>query len=267
MLAYPSSALACLALALVTVPPPPARRRFAALFGPRTTKRKVLLPTVIRIAAVLTPLSLWLVGFGTMLAATVFAMTFAVRHRRRLRARRHCAELDHLLDGLEVIIGELRVGAHPSVAAEIAARETAGDASRAFAVSAARSRLGGGGASGLRQPNSAIAHDLSRVADAWQVAESHGLALAELLTAARTDLLGRKRFQARTRAALAGAHATAAVLSALPLLGLALGHLMGAAPLHILLTTPPGQLLLPLGTTLTCTGLLWTDAITRKVLR
>ncbi|MBF6236308.1 type II secretion system F family protein [Nocardia otitidiscaviarum] len=267
LLAYPSPALACLALALVTLPPPPARRRCAALFGPPVPERKVLSPFVLRVAVPLIPLSLWLVGFGTMLAAAVLAATLAVRHHRGRHARRHAAELAHLLDGLEVIIGELRVGAHPSAAAEIAARETAGDTSHAFAVSAARSRLGGSGASGLRQPNSAIAHDLSRVADAWQVAESHGLALAELLTAARTDLLGRKRFQARTRAALAGAHATAAVLSALPLLGLALGHLMGAAPLHILLTTPPGQLLLPLGTTLTCTGLLWTDAITRKVLR
>ncbi|WP_306363881.1 hypothetical protein [Nocardia sp. CC227C] len=267
MLAYPSSVLACLALALVAVPPPPARRRFAALFGAPVPKRTALPRTAVRIAVVLAPLSLWLAGFGTVLAAAVLTATLSVRHHRRVRARHRAAELARLLDGLEVIIGELRVGAHPSAAADIAARETTGDASHAFAVSAARSRLGGSGATGIRQPDTAIAVDLSRVADAWQVAESHGLALAELLTAARTDLLGRKRFQARTRAALAGAHATAAVLSALPLLGLALGHLMGAAPLRILFTTPPGQLLLPLGTTLTCTGLLWTDAITRKVLQ
>jgi tight adherence protein B len=169
------------------------------------------------------------------------------------------------LDALEAVIGELRVGAHPSVAAEVAAQEARGEAARAFAVSAARSRLGGSGADGLRDPDSIVDTELARIADAWQVAEHYGLALAELLSAARADLLGRIRFRTRTTAALAGARATAAVLAGLPLLGIGLGQLMGAAPLHVLLSPGLGTVLLPLGAALACIGLLWTDAITRKV--
>lgn len=105
------------------------------------------------------------------------------------------------------------------------------------------------------------------MAAAWRVAERHGLALAELLTAARLDLLGRKRFRDRTRAALAGARATATVLALLPLLGIGLGQLMGAASLRVLFLTLPATLLLLLGSALTCAGLLWADAITDRVLR
>ncbi|WP_307642827.1 type II secretion system F family protein [Nocardia uniformis] len=202
-----------------------------------------------------------------MIAAATLVATLGLRYRRLRRDRCRTTELARLLDGLEVVIGELRVGAHPSTAAEVAAREVVGETSRAFAVSAARSRLGGSGADGLRRTEATVAGELARVADAWQVAERHGLALAELLTAARLDLVGRKRFQARTRAALAGARATAAVLAGLPLLGVALGQLMGAAPLRVLCASEYGTVLLPLGTALTCTGLLWTDAITRKALR
>ncbi|MGY2063275.1 hypothetical protein ACW9HQ_50995, partial [Nocardia gipuzkoensis] len=118
----------------------------------------------------------------------------------------------------------------------------------------------------LRDPHAPIAIELSRIADAWQLADQYGLALADLLATARSDLLARIRFRDRTSAALAGPRATAAVLAALPLLGITLGHLMGASPLTILLHPGPGTLLLPLGAALACTGVLWTDALTRKAL-
>ncbi|MEV5838321.1 type II secretion system F family protein [Nocardia sp. NPDC052112] len=191
--------------------------------------------------------------------------TVGIRVRQASRDRRRNAECAYLLDALEAVIGELRVGAHPSAAAEVAAQEARGEAAHAFAVGAARSRLGGSGADGMRDPGSIVEAELARIADAWQVAEHHGLALAELLSAARADLLGRIRFRNRTTAALAGARATAAVLAGLPLLGIGLGQLMGAAPLHVLLSPGAGTVLLPLGAALVSTGLLWTDAITRKV--
>ncbi|WP_422615806.1 type II secretion system F family protein [Nocardia jejuensis] len=206
-------------------------------------------------------------GVGTAVAAAMVSATVWVRRRRVVRERRWVAECGRLSEGLEAVIGELRVGAHPSAAAEVAASEIGGEVGRAFAVSAARSRLGGSGAEGLRRPDAVVAGELARIAEAWLVAERHGLALAELLAAARADLLGRRRFRDRTRAALAGAHATAAVLALLPVLGIGLGQMMGAAPLRVLFVTPLGGLLLPLGAGLTCAGLLWTDVITAKVLR
>ncbi|MEV6274423.1 type II secretion system F family protein [Nocardia sp. NPDC051832] len=259
-------ACVCLVMALLAVPVPAARRRFGELFGTSEGKRKALprmlflVPVGAGIAAVV------MVGVGPLAAVVLVVGTVVVRVSRLRWDRQRAVENANLLDALEVVIAELRVGAHPSSAAEVAARESRGLAADAFAISAARSRLGGSGATALQQPTTVIAAELGRVATAWQVAEQHGLALAELLSAARTDLLARTRFRSRTTAALAGARATATVLAYLPLLGIALGQLMGAAPLTTLFATPAGTLLLPLGTGLACAGVLWTDAITRKVL-
>ncbi|MEV5647630.1 hypothetical protein AB0L57_05185 [Nocardia sp. NPDC052254] len=164
-----------------------------------------------------------------------------------------------------MVIGELRTGAHPGTAASVAAAEVGGPVGAAFAVSAARARLGGSGAAGLRTRKCAVTTELGRVADAWEVAERHGLALADLLHAARADLAGRRRFGERTTAALAGARASAAVLAGLPLLGIALGQLMGAHPVQVLIGRGVGSFLLPLGTGLIGAGLLWADAITGRV--
>lgn len=264
--AFPA-ALGCVALALVALPGPAARRRFDAMFRAPARARKRRMGRVIRLSAGLAPVAVMVLGVGPMLAAISLAFTFGLRRRRGIRERCRIEGCAQLLEGLEAVIGELRIGAHPSAAAATAARETEGEAAHAFAVSAARSRLGGSGADGFRQSEAVVAQELSRIAEAWRVAEEHGLALAELLTAARLDLLGRRRFRDRTRAALAGARATAAVLALLPLIGIGLGQLMGAAPLTILFADPAGTVLLPLGTALTCAGLLWTDAITERVLR
>ncbi|MFC4124267.1 type II secretion system F family protein [Nocardia rhizosphaerae] len=187
-----------------------------------------------------------------------------MRSRRGRGERTRRAECAHLLAGLEAVVGELRVGAHPSAAAEAAAAESRGEAARVLAISAGRSRLGGSGADGWTHPDSVVAEELSRIGVAWRVAEEHGLALADLLAAARTDLLGRTRFRDRTESALAGARASATVLAGLPVVGVTLGHLMGAAPLAVLFDAPPGRVLLPLGAALACCGLLWTDVITRR---
>ncbi len=257
----------CLALALIVVPAPRSRRRLGRLSTARADYPMPRRETLFRVAAIAGAVIV-LVSFGPgpFLAAGLVTGTVGLRARRAARDRRRSVEQGHLLDALEAVIAELRVGAHPSAAAETAAREVRGESARAFAVGAARSRLGGSAAEGLRRPDSPIAEELSRVAGAWHVAERHGLALAELLSAARTDLTGRLRFHGRTTAALAGARATAAVLACLPFLGIALGQMMGAAPLHVLFASSAGTVLLPLGAGLACAGLLWTDVITRKVL-
>jgi len=81
----------------------------------------------------------------------------------------------------------------------------------------------------------------------------------------RRDLTGRSRFRSRTEAGLAGARATAAILAALPLLGIALGQAVGAAPVQLLLGSTAGGLLLVVGTALVCAGLAWSGAITAAV--
>ncbi|WP_406269256.1 hypothetical protein OH799_26190 [Nocardia sp. NBC_00881] len=261
-----SAAIVCLALALLMGPASASRSRFAQVFTASSGREKPPRNGIFRACALVGVGGLLAFGPGPFLAAGLVAGTVGLRVRRATRDRRRHAECGYLLDALEAVIGELRVGAHPSAAAEVAARESRGDAARAFTVGAARSRLGGPTSAGLRQPDSIVAVELSRIADAWQVAEQHGLALAELLSAARADLAGRIRFHGRTTAALAGARATAVVLAGLPFLGIVLGQMMGASPLHVLFASSIGVVLLPLGAGLACAGLLWTDAIARRVL-
>ncbi|MGW5387616.1 type II secretion system F family protein [Nocardia sp. NPDC003963] len=259
-----AAAFGCVGLALLLVPVPPGRRRFGAVFEMASPQSFPIRRALIAVGCFGCVPALVL-GSGSFMAALLVSGTVALRLRRTRRMRLHRTECAHLLDGLEAVIAELRVGAHPSTAAAAAARETGGIAAAAFAVGSARSRLGGSGAEGLLRPDAVIAAELGRIADAWRVAERHGLALAELLSAARADLGARIRFRSRTDASLAGARATATILAILPLLGVGLGQLMGAQPLHVLFVSPIGRYLLPLGTGLACAGLLWADEITRRV--
>ena len=258
------AALGFTALALLLVPASRGRRRFGAAFE-TSVPQWVPMRWLLLAGGCIGGIPALVLGSGSLVAAVLVGGTVSVRLRRSRRIRLHRTECGYLLDGLESVISELRVGAHPSAAAAVAARETGGIAAEAFAVGSARSRLGGSGAEGLLRPDTVIAAELDRVADAWRVAERHGLALAELLSAARADLGARIRFRSRTDASLAGARATATILAGLPLLGVGLGQLMGAHPLQVLFVSPAGRYLLPLGTGLACAGLLWADEITRRV--
>ncbi|MBJ8346047.1 type II secretion system F family protein [Antrihabitans sp. YC2-6] len=258
-------AILCVALALLVAPVHDSRRRLGRLFVVARVQRG--LPDPLLLAGLLC-IPAFLVGGPSALIATVLLVSL-VQHRRR-RSGADGATQDErrkLLDGIEIVIGELRVGAHPSAACDTAAVECSGVGSRAFAVAAARSRLGGSAADGLRKAGTPVSAELERIAHAWRVAEEHGLALAELLVAVRSDLQGRMRFRGRTESGLAGARATGAVLAGLPLLGIGLGQLMGAGPLRVLLGGGAGGVLLVLGTAFVAAGLLWTDAITARVLR
>lgn len=261
-----TAAMVCLAAALLLVPGSSAAQRIRSRDEHRLP---VLRYRGVLVAAAGVALSL-LAGVTPALAAAVVAATALHRMRRRHRAAQVEAHRRMLLSGLEVVIADLRVGAHPADACDTAARETTGPVADAFRVAAARSRLGGSAADGLRSSapvdgSDGLAGNLARIADAWAVSDRHGLALAELLAAARTDLAARMRIRARTDAGLAGARATATVLAGLPLLGVGLGQLMGAAPVAILLSGGLGGVLLVAGAVLACAGLLWTDRIAERV--
>jgi tight adherence protein B len=106
---------------------------------------------------------------------------------------------------------------------------------------------------------------LTRVAAAWQLAHRHGLPLADVLDTVRRDLEHRARFTRQVLARLAGPKASALVLSALPVLGIAIGEAMGAGPLHVLTSTGMGQVLLVVGVLFLCAGIAWSGRITAGV--
>ena len=104
---------------------------------------------------------------------------------------------------------------------------------------------------------------LGAVAAAWEVCERTGAPTAQLLS----RLAGALREEADARdareTALAAPRATARLLLALPVLGLVLGHAVGADPLLVLVGTAPGRLAGLAGALLALTGWLWTRRLVR----
>ena len=208
-----------------------------------------------------------LVPLTTDLAAAVVAATATLRYRRRRRGRRAASESHSLETAMDVLVGELRVGAHPVRAFAVAADETDGTVAAAFRAVAARARLGADVPAGLRSAggSSDLPAHWDRLAVCWQLAAEHGLAMSTLMRAAQRDIAERQRFSTRVTSTLAGARATAAILAGLPVLGVLLGQLIGAQPLRFLLNGHAGGWLLVVGTLLACGGLLWSDRITDRV--
>ena len=205
-----------------------------------------------------------LAGAGGGLAAAMVAGTATTRWRAGRDRRAAALAATGLSDALGVLVAELRAGAHPSDAARAAADGPAA-ATRALTAAAAAARLGGDVPAVLRGAGPVYLRSwLGRLADAWSLADRHGIPLADLLDAVRADTEQRVRFAADVEARLAGPRATAAVLSGLPLLGLALGQAVGAAPLRVLGETPAGQGLLVVGTGLACAGVLWSARLVSR---
>ena len=253
--------VAALALALaLTVAPPPARHRLRHL-----TRRRV--PTL-AIAAVPAAAAALMLPVTVMLAAGIVIATMMMRRRRSTARRARAAEASSLQGALDVLVGELRVGAHPVAAFDVAAREVDGVVAESLRAVAARARLGADVAAGLRSfaASSRLPAHWERLALFWQLAQNHGLAVATLMRAAHRDVVERERFSARVDAGMAGARATAAVLAGLPVLGIGLGQLIGADPVEFLVSGGAGGWLLVAGVTLACSGLVWSDRITGRAL-
>lgn len=142
-----ASAALILSLALVVLPGSPRCR-----LTPDDTGRRVLLVGARRVAwgvgcvavgvAALLPLP-------TVVAVAVLGATLGLRYRRRRRYLRRSREGQALEAALELVVGELRAGAHPVRAFSIAADETGGPVAVALRAVAARARLGADVTAGL----------------------------------------------------------------------------------------------------------------------
>jgi tight adherence protein B len=250
---------AALALALaILIAPRPSRHRLVHA-APVRWRRPATAVAVACVAAMVMVLPV-----AVTLAAGIVGATLTLRRRRSLARRAHASEAAALQSALDVLIGELRVGAHPVAAFEVAAREVDGPVAASLRGVAARARLGADVTAGLRSfaASSRLSAHWERLALFWGLAQTHGLAIATLMRAAHRDVVERENFSARVDAGMAGARTTAAVLAGLPVLGIGLGQLIGADPLNFLLAGGAGGWLLAAGVTLACCGLLWSDRIT-----
>ncbi len=210
------------------------------------------------------PVAAAAVGPMAALAAAVLALTLRQLFAADRRRRQRLAHDDAVVEAVAAMTSELSVGAHPAAACREAAREcTEESVQRVLHEMSSRAALGGDVAAGIRRRR---VDDVTweRIAVAWETGGRYGVPIATLLAAVRSDLSARQRFAERSRSALAGARATATVLACLPLLGIALGQAIGAQPLRIILgSSGIGGIILVIGTTFTCAGLLWAAAITR----
>lgn len=253
-----SAAAALLAAALLVTPNPARGRLAVAARRPILPARTHWWAAVPAVAAALT-----VVDPTAVLAAVILVITLCVRRRGSSARLRRRVESAALRDGLDMVAGELRAGAHPVAAFDAAGAEVGGDVGERLRTVAARGRLGADVAAGIRSvaTMSAIPESWVRLAVCWQLAQSHGLAIATLMRTAHHDIVERERFRARVDAGLAGARTTAVVLAGMPVLGIALGQLIGADPLTFLLSGGAGGVLLVIGIALSCLGLCWSDRI------
>ncbi|HLU28485.1 MAG TPA: type II secretion system F family protein [Glycomyces sp.] len=104
-----------------------------------------------------------------------------------------------------------------------------------------------------------------RLASAWAVAAELGAPAAALCGRLAEHLREDERAAARVRAQTASIHATAALLTALPAAGVALGEALGVGAVAFLLTTLPGLACLAAAMALQAAGLAWTRALIRSV--
>ncbi|MCF7551621.1 type II secretion system F family protein [Pseudonocardia sp. WMMC193] len=255
---------AAVAAGLLIAPGPPARQRLGTV-RPEVARRWPVPPAPLAVALLGAVLGGLACGVAGSLAGGLVATTVRRRRARSRDRSRAGAEATELAESLARIVEELRTGAHPAAALQ-GVRSDGALADRTLGPAAAAARLGDDVPAALARTAArgpaAVRAELQRIAAAWSLSDRHGAPLADLLDGVLTDLRWRLAFAARTHARSAGPRATAAVLTALPVLGLGLGHLLGADPLGVLRSGILGQALLLVGTGLVWAGLSWSDRLT-----
>lgn len=259
-------AIGCVGIALLCVPGPAGAARLGdiaprdAHAAPPSRSARPVTTAVLAGAALI---GFLVAGPGGGVAAVVGAGTVRRRRSAGRAAGDAAAIATEVADALRRITGELRSGAHPAVALG-GVRSDGARAQQVLADAAAAAQLGDDVGRALRREaglRPVVAVDLLRLADTWSLAERHGIPLADLLDDARRTIGWRVQFGRRVHAQLAGPRATAAVLAALPAVGLLLGQLLGADPVGVLRSSVLGQLLLVVGAGLTAAGFAWCDRI------
>jgi tight adherence protein B len=172
------------------------------------------------------------------------------RGRHRIRERR--AAVIELCDGIGA---ELVAGRAPDIALAHAAAVLDEELRTALiAVSA-----GGDVAAQLDQVAGLPgAEGLRLLAGCWRIGAERGGMFAGVVEGLAAALRDEEAHRAEVAAQLAGPKATARLLAALPLLGLAMAAALGARPLAFLFGTLPGVACLFTGIGLDALGLLWT---------
>ena len=212
---------------------------------------------------------------------------------RRLRAGRdRRVALEQIVAALRMLARELHAGADPALAAQNTASAATGEGAVVVAdlvraigtgdrpsagVPVSSKRLPARGAqqrfrsdvvtvAQARQPAALQPRRraVARLRSGWTLTRRHGIAFTPLIDALAAELAEQLVADSQRAGEVAGPRMSGYVMAALPLLGLLLGAGMGADPVEVLLRSHLGNVLLLVGTALTCGGLLWSARIVAR---
>lgn len=254
LLAVPVPVTAALGDRLMTAGAAPVRRRHGRHRGLAAVAAATTCASVALV--VWGPRGLVLALVGAVLVGTVLRLLrLRTRRRRAEAARRAVAE------AAEVLAANLRVGMVPAVALRSAVASCP-----VLAEAAATLAIGGEVPAVLRRQAVTDGQlGLRDVARAWEVASVSGASLTGTLEQVAAGLTADESLQAVVGSELAAPRATGKVMAALPALGIGMGYLIGGDPLRWLTAGPAGWVCLLLGVTLACCGVLWIEALARRV--
>ncbi|HEU4426662.1 MAG TPA: hypothetical protein VFR67_29360 [Pilimelia sp.] len=190
---------------------------------------------------------------GGMVAGTYAAVAIRALLRRQ-SAQAAAAERAEVLDSLSALAADLRAGLPPVAAARALADPPA--------MAAPAARMLTGQPAGVALVGSGNSRPAELAGAAWRLAEQTGAPLADLIERIEADARALDRAALAASAQAAGARATAWLLAALPVGGIALGYGIGVDPLHVLLRTPVGAGCAVGALLLQVAGLAWADRLT-----
>jgi tight adherence protein B len=213
---------------------------------------------------------------AVFVGAYVGALFRMVRIRREdLAADRACATVEDLVCGLAA---DLRAGSAPVTALLAASVVDAGPGHPRPVASRFPGRvtidplreLADAANAGLDIPATLRALELPgaqlplrRLAASWQVSETCGAPLAEVLERLDADLSAGRAQRTQLSAQTGAAMTTVWLLAGLPVVGIALGFGLGADPLRWLFGTPIGAVCGLVALAFQAAGLLWAERLVR----
>ncbi|GAB1688915.1 type II secretion system F family protein [Krasilnikovia sp. M28-CT-15] len=203
---------------------------------------------VVAVAGGLAAIAGWLVaGLVAGLVAAVYAALGCRALTRGMARRAADTARSQALDDLCALAADLRAGKPPPV-----------PMSAGSPAASAEPDDGGPGPLSADPERRRIAELTEAV---WHLAERTGAPAADLVERLEADVRAGVRARSSAAAQAAGAQATALLLAALPLGGIALGYAIGADPLRVLLHTPLGAVCALGAAALQSVGLLWADRL------
>lgn len=210
-----------------------------------------------------------LAGVGTLFVAgpvgAALASVYGLAGIRILRAfreeRQHRQLLRWCADAFSGIADDVRAGQHSDDALAQAAHtmhNRTGAASWRKLSEAAAS--GADIVAALRCIPSPCDRPCAKLAAVWQLLDA-GIPVAEIVSRLDSELRSWRKHAEELTSETAAASATVAVLALLPFVGIAMGFLLGANPLRVLLHTPLGAACAMTGACLQLAGWSWARAI------